>query len=93
MGKKIVLLAGLAVLVGCGSSGPVPIGNDMYTIYRKGNSSLTSTGEIKVMVMREANEFCTKQGKILQMVNTNQGTGYAAFPEADVTFKCVAKDK
>ena len=59
-------------------------------MYSKQDGWQPSGGVIKVGLYKEANEFCSKQGKKLVQVSsqsTDQGAG-GQFASAEIQFKC-----
>lgn len=88
---KRTLIFGAVFLAGCASSGVVPLGQDSYMVSRRGSGAWTSSSELKAMVFQEANDYCAKQGKKTQVIDSHQeGPGLGHLPEADVQFKCVS---
>lgn len=77
-------------LAGCAANtGIVKISDDTY-MYNKQEGWEQSGGVIKVGLYKEANEFCSKQGKKLVQVSsqsTDQGAG-GQFASAEIQFKC-----
>lgn len=88
-----ILVFGVVTLSGCvSSSGVVPMGEDTYMISRSDNSSPVGiTGaSVKADVLREANEYCIKQGKKLQPISSRQAERGLAPANAEVQFMCLA---
>jgi hypothetical protein len=60
--KKFLFIVATVYLVGCASSGPVPIGKDTYMISKQSaGGAFVSSGSVKADVFREANQFCISQ--------------------------------
>lgn len=60
-------------------------------ISRKGGSAATSTGELKALCFQDANEYCSKGGKQIQVTHTQDlVAGLARFPQAEVQFMCLS---
>ena len=63
MRNLIVLL-----LAGCASTSEViPYGSGVYLITAKSNSGAASRWELQTMAAKEANAYCAKQGKTMQV--------------------------
>jgi hypothetical protein len=91
--KKIVLVVALTTLVGCASSGVVPIGQDTYMVSKNGAAGFSSSGSLKAELFQEAAAYCVSQKKIFQVVNTSGNAGgFGHTPEAEVQFMCLNQD-
>lgn len=90
---KQIIMAGIVVLSGCASSGVVPIGQDTYMITKQSAGGMfVSPGSIKVEIFREAQSFCQSEGKIFQVVGTNELASFPGrLPSAEVQFMCLNK--
>lgn len=81
------------ILSGCAtSSGVSPLGEDTYMISRNGAGFWTSTASVKAEALKDANGYCTGQGKRLQVNHTNQHEASGRpgdFPGAEVHFMCL----
>lgn len=88
---KTGLLAIFLVLIGCASSGPIPIGQDTFMITKQSTTGFHSGASVKAEIYREANEYCVKTGKQLQPVSDRQVDGVPgkAFANAEITFRCL----
>ena len=83
----------LPFLLGCSSSGPVPMGKDTYMLSNTGAWSWSSGSALKGDLFREANDFCQSQGKQLMPINTNSiDGGFSNFAHAEVQFRCLANN-
>ena len=94
---KIIPFVSLLVLAGCASnSGVVPIGRDTFMVSREASPLSTGSGNSKAEAFREANQYCTNQNRLLQVVNTIESKppyGNGNLPKAEVQFMCLdAKD-
>ena len=92
MNKKIIiiLVAGI-LLVGCSSTGVIPMSQDSYFIGKKdGYPGVGISLSNKAEVYQEANAFCTKKGL---EVKTLRETVIPAAPgrvgSTELQFKCV----
>lgn len=90
--KRILMLLCLG-LAGCASnSGVAPIGQDTYMVSRQAATGFSGSGDLKVKALREASQFCEKQGKKLQVVSTSEAQPpyiLTNFPKAEVQFMCL----
>ncbi len=88
-----VLLTAVAVLFGCASStGVVPMNDDTFRIYKRGNTGFVGSEAIEADLMRQANKFCADRGESLKVTNVLLGGPpyfRGNFPKAEVQFKCV----
>jgi len=91
MGKVILLTASVALLTACASGGPVPTGPDSYYLTKKSPGCGFSGGEgSKAELMREANDFCAKQGKSMSILDAvaHNGVPFARCASAELRFRC-----
>ncbi len=68
------------------------MGKDTFMVSRQAGSGFAGMGNLKADAFREANEFCVKQGKCLQVVSTNEAQPpyiLANFPRVEVQFMCL----
>src|SRR5262249_46939356 len=94
---KKILIAGAIFLAGCASnSGVVPIGQDTFMVSRQAATGFSGSGTLKAEAFQEANQYCSKLGKSLQVINTHETSPpyiLANFPKAEIQFMCLdAKD-
>lgn len=86
-------LALAIALGGCAAnSGVVPIGQDTFMVSRQAATGFSGTGTLKAEAFREANEYCTSQRKVFQVVNTSESTPpyvMGNFPRAEIQFMCL----
>lgn len=92
-GKMRLIFLGIvaSIVVGCASSGPIPIGRDTYMITKQSAGGIfTPAANIKVTIIREAAEFCASNNKAFQIVNTEQtDAGPGRMPSAEISFMCL----
>jgi hypothetical protein len=88
---RYLLITTVMALVGCTSTGVVPMDKDTYMVSKR--SAQVGFGPpvaSKADVYREANEFCAKQEKKVETIDfqgTNSGLGRPA--SASLQFRCV----
>jgi hypothetical protein len=91
---RIASLAPAAVLlVSCSNTGVVPMDKGTFLIAKK--SPQVGFGPpigVKADVYKEANEFCTKQGKAVETIKLEETpAGLAQSAAVSLEFRCVAK--
>lgn len=88
------MVAAVAALAGCASSGVIPTGADTYMITAKSAGGMFTNGNaVLAELYKEANAFCSAQGgKVVQSTATNAQNAipFARMPNARLEFKCVA---
>jgi len=93
---SVSALIGLMILTGCATtSGVTPIGEDTFMISRNGAGFWSSTAQIKAEAFKDANTYCIKQGKHLQIVRTSQHEASGRpgdFPGAEIQFMCLTSN-
>lgn len=90
--KNMILIATLISLIGCASTGVVPIGPDTYMVSRQGSGGWSSVGKLKAEAFQEASAYCVSLGKQAQVVSTNdKPAGIGRLPEAEIQFMCLDK--
>jgi hypothetical protein len=63
-------------LAGCASTSDVqPYGKGLYTTASSDPTNLKTTGELKMLAIREANKFCADQGKTMRGVDATEQVG------------------
>lgn|SRR5690348_14761093 len=94
---KLVKLLALGVISGavvaCSSGGPIKTGPDTYYLTKKSAGGGFVNGDsTKASLLREADTFCSRQGKEVQVVDaeSHRGIPFAKIANAEVTFKCLA---
>jgi len=94
MKTKIIVLALSTVIMaalisGCTSSGVVPMGQNTYMI-SKSVWGLTGPAPIKAAAIKEADDYCKKQGKVLRVTKTVEiSIKFGSTPAAEVYFKAL----
>lgn len=86
--KKMLLTFAVLLLAAC-ATGPRPINDDTLHIVRHG---FASTEPVRKQILKEAADFCTQEGKSLEVVRviTNSPPFVNLhFPKAEVQFRCV----
>jgi hypothetical protein len=81
----------VVALSACASGGPVKTGPNTYYLTKKSASCGIGGGEgAKADLLREANAFCAKQGKQIQMLDAKaeKGTPFVRCASAELTFRC-----
>lgn len=90
--KRFLSLPAMALflLAGCTSpTGIVPIGSGVYMSSKLGGMSTYSGGVVKAELFKEAGEFCAKQGKQVQALNsTSLDTIAYNYASAEIQFRC-----
>ena len=93
---RLLLVSLLALLLtACASStGVVPVGQDRYMISVQGGA-LESGGKMLANVMKEANDYCAKQGKTAELLDSKTEDGQyglilkqAKYATAQIQFTC-----
>ena len=95
--NKLTLLRALcatAFVIGiasCASTGILPIGKDTYMVSKQTATGFQSAVGIKGEILREANEFCAKQGLVMVIVslNTKDGVPGHSYATAELVFRAV----
>jgi hypothetical protein len=68
---------------------------DTYMITKQSAGGLAVSGSsVKADILIEANAFCAKSGKSLELLNSNSKNAipFARMPSAEISFKCVASN-
>lgn len=88
--RALLALTLLSLLVACTSTGVTPMGRDTYMIARKGTAMSSGSG-LKAALLREANDWCVKQGLVMVVVNTKSldGVPGVRFANAELIFRAV----
>lgn len=66
--KKNLAFIAVLTLVGCASSGVVPVGKDKYMI-TDSNSLTWEGGSVLVDIVKEGTEYCARQGKQFEILD------------------------
>lgn len=92
----VVLLMSVSIISGCAvNSGIVPIGKDTFMVSRQAATGFTGLGTLKAEALREANKFCVKQEKQMQVIHVSESTPpyvLANFPRVEIQFRCLDED-
>jgi uncharacterized protein YcfL len=91
MTKKTLLLLASCLLVACSSSGPIATGKDTYMITKQSAGGLLVSGaSVKAEILTEANQFCAKNGKTMELTNSEAKNAipFARMPSAEIEFRC-----
>lgn len=91
MKKTILIAAFAATLAGCATSstGVAPLGDGRYMLHGSDLTGFGSANEVKAALLKEAGQFCTKQGKELtQVQHSGKEAGFINWANADITFRC-----
>jgi len=92
MWNWILVLSVAVSLSACGSTGIVKLEADRYMISEKNAKvGFVSAAEEKASVYKQANDFCSAQGKEVQTIDlqmTNSGFGRQA--SASLDFRCIS---
>lgn len=88
---KRLTLTLMLVLVGCSSTGVVPVGADSFMIaQRSAQIGFGPPDGVKADVYREANAFCGKDGKAVDTIDLQiTNSGLAKPGNVSLTFRCV----
>jgi hypothetical protein len=89
---KTLLAILVLVLIGCASTGVVPMDKDTYMISkRSAQVGFGPADGVKADVYCEANEFCAKQDKKVETVTLNTtDSGFARPGSVSLQFRCVS---
>jgi PEGA domain len=94
MRPHFAILAAIAgSLAACASnSGVVPIGPDTFMVSRQAATGFSGLGNLKAEALREAQQYCTSHGKVMQIVNSTESQPpyvLGNFPKAEIQFMCL----
>ena len=85
----------LSLLIsGCaGVTDVVPTGKDTYMVASHGTMGWSSGGAQKAQAFTQANEFCQKMGKVVEVISTSDSGngGFGKISSGQIDFKCVGK--
>jgi hypothetical protein len=91
-----ILAIVLAFLAGCTfskSSGVLKLGPDTYTTSAVAAPVAGGSSEARRLALTEANEHCSQLGKEILVTNLGTAINHVNnFGNAEVTFRCLAKD-
>jgi len=90
---KNISIVAVLLLSGCAtSSGVAKMGEDTYLISRNGAGFWSSTAQVKAEALKDADAYCSKNGKKIQVIHTSQHEASGRpgdFPGAEVQFMCL----
>jgi len=95
---RILLISGSIALLVCGcakNSGIIPTGADTYMVSRQAATGFSGMSTLKADAMKEASDFCTAQGKTLNVISTEDAEPpyiLGNFPKTEVQFGCVESE-
>ena len=90
--KTAIVTALVLILSACSSSGPIATGKDTYMITKQSAGGVMVPGaKVKAEILAEANEFCAKSGKSMQLLNSDAKNAipFARMSSAEIQFSCV----
>lgn len=92
--KTIVALCLTVLLVSCASPGVVKLSPDTYFISKTSAAgAFANMSQLKAGVIREANEFAEKQGKVAIPISAEEiRPAVAGMPRFEYQFRVVSKD-
>lgn len=94
MRNILLACAGAMALCGCAmTSKVVPIGPDTYMVSKQASTGFSGTGTVKAEAMEIAGNYCSKQGKTMQVTHTEESRPpyvLGNFPRAEVQFMCLS---
>jgi hypothetical protein len=79
------------LMIGCASSGPVPMGMDTYMLTKQSSTGFHSAGSVKADIYKEANQHCQSLGRQFQPVQDRgvDGMPGRSFANAEVMYRCL----
>lgn len=90
---KIIYILLVSFLAGCAAnSGVVPMGQDTYLVSRQAATGFSGAGTLKAEALREGNEYCVNQKKIMQVIHTEEARPpyvLGNYPKAEIQFMCL----
>lgn len=89
---KRILIAAMAALAGCASTGIVQTGDGTYMVAKKSAAGVfTSGATVKAGLYQEASDFCAKDGKVVETITATSANAipFARMPQAEINFRCV----
>ncbi len=92
MKKTFLIAIALFSLSACSSSGPIATGPDTYMITKQSAAGIAKPGaSIKADLLVEANEFCAKSGKRIELLTATSQNAipFARMSSAEISFKCI----
>ena len=91
--KTLLCVVTIGLLSGCAANtGVIPIGQDTFMVSRQAATGFSGSGNLKAEVFGEANQYCKSNGKVLQVVSTQEAAPpyiLGNYPKAEVQFMCL----
>lgn len=90
--NKIITLVLVVMLYGCaGVTDVVPTGKDTYMVASHGTMGWSSGGAQKANAFTQANDFCQKMGRIVEVISTSDSGngGFGKISSGQIDFRCV----
>lgn len=90
---KNILILLMTLLSACThTSGVVPTGNDTFIVSRSEKGLDTTGSLVKADAIKEANEFCSLNGKTIEIIKATQKdmVPFRSDAQAEVEFKCIS---
>src|SRR5690349_2673114 len=86
-----ISILGSGILAGCVSTGVVSIAKDTYMISKQSATGFESAVGVQGEVLKEANQFCAKQGLVMVLVSLNAKDGVPgrSYATAELVFRAV----
>lgn len=88
MRTRVTYCSALLLVAGCASnSGVAPIGPDTFMVSRQAATGFSGAGTLKAEALREANQYCLGQKKVMQVTHTSEAAPpfvLGNFPKAEV---------
>lgn len=92
---KIILLLLFLSLCGCAvNTGIIKTGADTYFVSRQAATGFTGIANLKAKALKDANEFCNKKGKDVEIISIEEAKPpyiFGNFPRVEVQFRCIDK--
>ncbi len=90
--NKLGLITALLFLAACGSTGVIPIGNNLYMVDAHGGSAVQTASRSKKNVLIEAGKYCEARNLMMNMIKMKAYDGIPGqrFPHTELTFECVS---
>lgn len=97
MRNLLLLFAAAAVALlpaGCTKTGVIPMENGMYTVNKTSYMGYGPAHRLKSEVHNEANDYCVKLGKKMEMISFEIfEDGFSNPSSATLQFKCLDSDR
>lgn len=91
--KKLPVVIILLLSACASSSGVVPLGRETFMVSRSEKGFDTTGSRVKADALKEANAYCSGNGKTIELVNSSEKDmmPFKSDAQAEVVFKCVAE--